>query len=169
MAATAPKFSLSLAGPKRPAATNGVKRPHAALADDDEPEEVVGRKEEVSHFGANGAVGAVKKEEKAPLVIQKLENKNWRQVAQAKRQKSGIPQSQVNQAASGTTDVVNAEKPAYGLTVTKRAPEGRSEGIDVEPSENGNEIEAPQVAALEANPDQEAIDALLGNKPKSTM
>lgn len=179
------KISLTLNGARRPppppSRTNGVKRPRAALHDeeDDGAEDGSAEAEMVSHFdkAAGGAIESSDKKRKqntAPLTIAPQANRNWRdQANQRKRQKSGLPEGHANNGADldlRMRDVeaqVERSKPQFGLnTYTKK-----EDDVDV-PAAPATEVEQTrhspvQQATDERGPrqktdDELAMDALLG-------
>ncbi|KAF2212898.1 hypothetical protein CERZMDRAFT_40542 [Cercospora zeae-maydis SCOH1-5] len=169
------KISLALGGARKaPPPASGVKRPRAALYDEEDDGSALGRTEKVSHFDskAGGAVDASsKKKEQGPLKIAPQPNRDWREKAtQRKRQKSGLPECQ-----NGNTEVLNARmreveakveasKPKFGLNTYKNGVEAEDEtmsgtGGDAEQSqENGKDVET----ARAKTDDELAMDALLG-------
>lgn len=181
------KISLSLGSsrkPQRPAPTNGVKRPHAALRDHDEDEDDGAHVQTVSHFdqSAGGAVDAVNgKPEKGPLVIQRQANKDWKEAGQRKRQRSGLPGAEQGQQNGGVQVVENGARKietGYGLNVFKNRPEEDESTVNKDTVEstatiaqdlNGDKDVQDAPAAKPKTDDELAMDALLGNKPKSDL
>lgn len=137
----------------------GTKRPYSSLLDDDGSHtHQVEAVTTISTFGLDA--NDKKKEDIRPeRVIQGLANKDWQEEAKRKRQKSGIPgQGQGQSGAAGTTDVVNKEAPAHGLTIAPRASDQEVNGDASEGTveESSAPAKPPQTA------DDEALAALLG-------
>ncbi|KAK4561066.1 DNA primase large subunit Spp2 [Recurvomyces mirabilis] len=182
------KISLALGGPKKPngkpAPTNGVKRSHAALHEDDDNDLDHGREQTVSHFdrSAGGAIDErVKAAEKGPLVIAPQANRDWRDASKRKRQRNGLPVEARNGGQSVEDAAVRekeleALKPGFGLNVTKRATSdgaGTTEGHDAPAEAEAaqqqsaeQDVEAP---AKQKTDDELAMDALLGNTTKPEL
>jgi hypothetical protein len=158
--------------------TNGTKRDHAALLDDasDDEDATHTKRQTITHFdtAVGGAINAKapKKEEKAPLVITAIANRDWREASKRQRaQKYGISAEQLDarkeQHAQGNAqgaDTVVKETDAvkYGLNVfapSSALPE------DIEEEEQQQQEEVPQQKTAE----QLAIDALTGAAPTSTL
>jgi hypothetical protein len=185
---TMTSLSFSLGGPsskssQRPSPpptkrTNGTKRDHAALLDDasDDEDATHTKRQTITHFdtAVGGAINAKapKKEEKAPLVITALANRDWREASKRQRaQKYGISAEQLDarkeQHAQGNAqgaDTVVKETDAvkYGLNVF--APSSALQE-DVVEEEQQQQEETPQQKTAE----QLAIDALTGAAPTSTL
>jgi hypothetical protein len=192
-AMSAPKISLSLgAGRKAPAPTNGVKRPRAALHEDDDEHVELGQMETVSHFdkAAGGAVDAGrKKENTGPLVIPKQTNRDWKEAAnRRKRQKSGLPegagrgQESLDERMAEVEAAVEAAKPGFGLN-TYNSKSGNTNGdavlgdadaaskamADAELSQlPPPEPDAEEQTLRKRTEDELARDALLGNTKTDT-
>lgn len=176
---SAPKISLAL-GAKRqaPAPTNGVKRPRAALQDEEDDGVELGRTEAVSHFDktAGGAIDSSRKVEvQGPLVIPRQLNRNWKEAAnQRKRQKSGLPEGAgggregLDRRVAAVEAELEAAKPKFGLNTYAKGAVGNGETA----SEAMDVAEQAQQLPPEPNPDEEplrkqtdeerALDALLG-------
>ncbi|KAK1069791.1 DNA primase large subunit Spp2 [Friedmanniomyces endolithicus] len=188
------KFSLALTGGKRIAplsSTNGIKRSHAALrADDDDDDQHSGAAHTVSHFdrAAGGAIDeADKSRDQGPLIIAAQANRDWKEAqgGRRKRQRQGLPeggsQAQSVSAQAAREAELEAAKPGFGLSVTKRKVDGDDE-VDESGQSNGHDINAetegsqqPPIelseatSALPKTDDDRALDALLGKTPKSTL
>ncbi|CZT18190.1 uncharacterized protein RCC_04030 [Ramularia collo-cygni] len=176
---SAPKISLAL-GAKRqaPSTTNGVKRPRAALQEDEDDGVEVGRTESVSHFDktAGGAIDSSRKQEtQGPLVIPRQVNRNWKEAAnQRKRQKSGLPEGAgggregLDRRVAAVEAELEAAKPKFGLNTYDKPVVGDA---DVASEAMGIAHEAQQLPP-EPTPDAEplrkqtdeerALDALMG-------
>ena len=147
----------------------GTKRPYSSLLDEDASStHQADAVTTISTFGAD--TSSKRKEDVEPeRVIQGLANKDWREEAKRKRQKSSIPgQGQGQNGSGGNTDVVNQEAPAYGLTIAPRASvqEGGDGTNLAQVDETNAATKAPQSA------DEEALAALLGaqdNKNQTTI
>lgn len=176
---SAPKISLAL-GAKRqvPAPTNGVKRPRAALQDEEDDGVEVGRTESVSHFDktAGGAIDSSrKKKDEGPLVIPRQMNRNWKEAAnQRKRQKSGLPEGAsggkegLDRRVAAVEAELEAAKPKFGLNTYAKNVVGdenaASEAMDVAEQAQQLPPEAdPDAEPLRKQTDEErALDALMG-------
>lgn len=176
---SAPKISLAL-GAKRqaPAPTNGVKRPRAALQDEEDDGVEVGRMESVSHFDktAGGAIDASRKQEvQGPLVIPRQTNRNWKEAAnQRKRQKSGLPEGAgggkegLDRRVAAVEAELEAAKPKFGLnTYAKNDVAGEDAAGDaMDVAEQAQQVPPepdPDAEPLRKQTDEErALDALMG-------
>ncbi|OCK96744.1 uncharacterized protein K441DRAFT_39499 [Cenococcum geophilum 1.58] len=175
------KFSLVLgakknAGSKKTTAPTNLKRPISAL--NDEEEDNAPKIQEVSHFDANagGAIDVNAQQDKGPLVIPRRPNRDWREESRRKRQRNtlqaGAQQARVNgSSANEEKDAVNGGGIAYGLTVVEK-----EEQQDEDPTDKGehNRASSEPAAAETTQPapktdDQLALEALLGEKPKSAL
>ncbi|SMQ52334.1 unnamed protein product [Zymoseptoria tritici ST99CH_3D7] len=189
-----PKISLSLgAGRKASAPTNGVKRPRAALHEDDDDHEELGQTETVSHFDktAGGAVDASRKQEDTgPLIIPKQTNRDWKEAAnRRKRQKSGLPegagrgQEGLDQRMAEVEAAVEAAKPGFGLnTYNSKAAETNGEAVlgDADAASKAMdavekaqqlppEPDAEDVSLRKRTEDELARDALLGHTTDTSL
>lgn len=166
------KISLALGSKKKtPAPTNGVKRNHAQLAEQDDDDEGEGREATVSHFDskAGGAVDEAKpKVDKGPLVIARQENRNWKEAAANKRRRrdGGAPHVEAEaDQANGTFNEERA-KPAYGLVVQDRRQSEDAQD-DASPPTGAQEVPPEpngEVSTAKKTADELAMDALLGKK-----
>ncbi|KAL9029888.1 MAG: hypothetical protein Q9180_006974, partial [Flavoplaca navasiana] len=154
------------------------KRPHSSLNDDSDsdPNETLHRTPQlVSTFdrSAGGAI-ALNGNEKAkePLVIQRLQNRNWREESRRKRGKNLLPAevqaqraAQANGVHSGGGEVERDEVgKASGLSFVHREDDG-----DVVMQEEIRQSQA-QDQAKPKTADEEAMEALLGGQTsKSTL
>jgi len=139
----------------------GLKRPHSLLDEDatSHHDHAAETTSTISTFGA-GVANGEKKEVKPERIIQGAPNKDWREEARRKRQRSGIPGqgNGANNVPAGG-DVVNREGPAYGLTVTSRTPASAQSTSDtpVPAVETEEQPSAPQPQSA----DDAALAALL--------
>ncbi|KAK5124064.1 hypothetical protein LTR85_002261 [Meristemomyces frigidus] len=183
MAEAGGKISLALGGAKkasRPAPTNGVKRSHAALRDDDDEEHDEGRAQTVSHFdkAAGGAIDqANRKRESGPLIIAPQANRDWKDSSKRKKQRHGLPvEAQQTAMTDEAIKELEDKKPAFGLNVTKR------DNVDWEPIINGHDVQAEAEVTQQQAPepngeasikqktdDELAMDALLGKTTKQDL
>ncbi|KAK4546066.1 hypothetical protein LTR36_002203 [Oleoguttula mirabilis] len=183
MAVPGAKISLALGGAKKlskPAPTNGVKRSHAALRDDDDDVPDEGKAQIVSHFdkSAGGAIDeANRKRETGPLVIAPQANRDWKDSSKRRKQRHGLPaEAQQNVVTEEAIKELEANKPAFGLNVTKR------DNDDGEPIINGHDVQAEAEATQQQAPepngeasvkiktdDELAMDALLGKTTKQDL
>ncbi|KAK5112940.1 hypothetical protein LTR62_003762 [Meristemomyces frigidus] len=183
------KILLALGGPKKPngkpTPTNGVKRPHTALHEDDEDHnDSNNRAHTVSHFdkSAGGAIDErAKPQDNGPLVIAPQANRDWREASQRKRQRKGLPPDARNAGRSVEDAAIrekelDALKPGFGLNVTKR--EQSTEELATDGYSGSNEAEAlyePPLNMSDTAPvipktdDELAMDALLGITTKSEL
>ncbi|THW33866.1 hypothetical protein D6D21_09828 [Aureobasidium pullulans] len=159
--------------------SNGTKRDHAALLDDasDDEDASTAKRQTITHFdtAAGGAVDskAPKKEEKKPLVISALANRDWREASKRQRaQKYGITSEQLDARkenaqgdAQGVDKVVKeTDAVKYGLNVFAPTAAVVEEDTPMEQEADQQEENAVQKTA-----DQLAIDALTGAAPTSTL
>ncbi|KAK0363167.1 DNA primase large subunit Spp2 [Friedmanniomyces endolithicus] len=188
------KFSLALTGGKKivtPSSTNGIKRSHAALrADDDEDDHRSGAAQTVSHFdrAAGGAIDeADKSKDQGPLIIAAQANRNWKEAqgGRRKRQRHGLPeggsQAQSVSAQAAREAELEAAKPGFGLSVSKRkdGDDGKAEesvvtnGHGIQAETEGSQqppMELGEETSVQPKTDDDrALDALLGRTPKSTL
>lgn len=180
------KVTLSLGGLKKapPVPTNGVKRSRDALRDDEENDEVEHRATKVSHFDskAGGAVDELnRKVEKAPLVIERQANRDWKDAAnKRKRQRHGLPvvEADKTEMNGSSTMPIRGEKEGaktYGLNAglqnggqqpkdaSAQAMDAAEQVQEVPPEPNAEASVAAKTA------DEEAMDALLGRTKKSDL
>jgi hypothetical protein len=172
-------------GPLQPSSSLG-KRPRAHILDDDESEEdeIVGKAEAVTSFGANGAENdkerkSIRRDKKvarndaAPFVIPCEANRDWKAVAQGQREGRSVDQhedSRKNTPAKEEEESVDRnEEIKWGLNLSKPGqdltPLPADTARDEEATPSGENKEEEQGEAQEIrNPDREAIDALLGKK-----
>lgn len=169
------KISLALGGAKKAAGrttTNGIKRPHASLHDDDEAHQDDGRSQTVSHFdkSAGGAIDTASREkDQGPLVIAPQANRDWKEASKRRRQHHVLPVSgkDANEAAIKEMEAV---KPSFGLNVKERR------SASEEPIGNENAHDEPDASkstngdlSTKKTDDELAMDALLGNRQKSEL
>jgi hypothetical protein len=159
--------------------SNGTKRDHTALLDDasDDEDTTPAKRQTITHFDTSigGAINAqaVKKEEKGPLVITALANRDWREASKRQRaQKYGISDAQLGarkeqhvegNAQGADTVVKETEAVKYGLNVF--APSAAVTDDVAQEEQQQEEEEVPQHKTA----DQLAIDALTGAAPVSTL
>ena len=114
---------------------------------------------------AGGAIGEINWDEpKAPLVIQRQSNRNWREESRRKRGRNLLPAEE--QAARGGKivdgdDTGSGEREMFGLTIVKRNSDAEVQTIQI------LEENPPERKAKTA--DEEALEALLDGKQKSTL
>lgn len=179
------KVTLSLGSLKKaPLPANGVKRSRDALREDEENDEVEERATKVSHFDrkAGGAVDESNwKVEKAPLVIERQANRDWKDAAnKRKRQRHELPgveagRTEMNGSANMPIREEKEGVKTFGLNAglqstaqgTKDASAQAMEAVEqtqeVPPEPN---VEASVTAKTV---DEEAMDALLGRTKKSDL
>ena len=176
------KISLSLGvkRPSKPPPTNGVKRSHASLREDEDDAHVQHEPQTVSHFDkeAGGAVDEHSKPMDEPLIIAPQKNRDWRESSKRRKQAHALGH-ELGGNTNGHAWVPEHEvKPAPGLHIPKRA-----ESEDV-PMTNGHDslgqAEKVQQQAPEADveasvqqkqktDDELAMDALLGKTQKADL
>jgi len=170
---SATKVSLSLGARKKPAATNGVKRPHAALRDHDDEAQNESRAQTVTHFDHSGAVDAKKPApEQGPMVIAPQKNRDWKE-ASARNKRARYAQVADAERAVNRGDVGLEEekekKTVFGLNVMRKddvdGPEDEAEDDSDDTPHNGI-VATPQQPRTA---DEEAMAALLGEKKQSTL
>jgi hypothetical protein len=171
--------STSRPSPPPTKRSNGTKRDHTALLDDasDDEDTTPAKRQTITHFdtAVGGAINAqaVKKEEKGPLVITALANRDWREASKRQRaQKYGISDAQLDarkeqlvegNAQGADTVVKETDAVKYGLNVF--APSAAAPEDVTQEEQQQEEEETPQHKTA----DQLAIDALTGAAPVSTL
>ena len=149
---------------------NPRKRPRSSLAEDSDSEghERTGHGPQlVSGFdhSAGGAIGENKlKEPKAPLVIQRQSNRNWREESRRKRGRNLLPVEERAARASIVVDgddTGSGERETFGLTIVKR-----NNDVEVQTIQAG---EGNQPESVAKTADEEALEALLEGKKKSNL
>lgn len=187
------KVSLSLGSRRPPPPSNGLKRSRDALYDDDESDDADNdgrqRATKVSHFDskAGGAIDeSNRKREKAPLVIARQANRDWKEAAnKRRRQKDGATQQHFDEpqkaGANGEGAAVSVvaggdDGPkSYGLNAGLQTG---GAGANAASAQAMEDIEQTQEAAPEPDveasvahktADEEAMDALLGRKKQSDL
>lgn len=172
-----------------PASSLG-KRPRSTFAshnsdsESDSEDEKRGRHEAVTAFGAEGAIKENEKKSTGPLIIERLGNRDWRGEARARmggRGKNLLPaEVQAAQEAARLEregkggekqegiDVVNSKdgEIQWGLSVRKKEnkPEAESAVENKETDTNGKAEEAGPISTKPKTADEEALEALLGNR-----
>ncbi|MCJ1319220.1 hypothetical protein MMC15_004555 [Xylographa vitiligo] len=147
---------------------NPRKRPRSSLAEDSDSEghERMGHGPQlVSGFdhSAGGAIGEINKNEpKAPLVIQRQSNRNWREESRRKRGRNLLP-AEERAAREGKVvdgdDTGSGERETFGLTVIKRNSDAEVQTILL-PDQPDRKVKTA---------DEEALEALLEGKKKSDL
>ncbi|KAM0721616.1 hypothetical protein Q7P37_002541 [Cladosporium fusiforme] len=164
-----------------PPPTNGVKRSRDALRDDEENDEVDERATKVSHFDskAGGAVDeSNRKVEKAPLVIERQANRDWKDAAnKRKRQKHGLPVVEADKTEMNGSASLPVREGAKGYGLNAGLQTGGQGGTDAS-AQAMDVVEQAQEVPPEPNAeasvaaktaDEEAMDALLGITKKSDL
>lgn len=178
-------FSLSLSssiakpGPqttsKRP---NPKKRPYSSLADadsDSENEAASNGPQLVASFdhAAGGAISVGGPEKiKAPLVIQGLKNRNWREESRRKRGKNLLPaEVQAARLGQDLTGLDTAENDAgvreFGLSFVKAEVKDKEPDVTMVDAQS-TVLGMLEVSNLPNSVDEEAIEALTGNSAKKS-
>lgn len=161
--------------PPPPSSLGKRPRAHAALgadSDSDSDDDRRGHHEAITGFGVDGAETHRKKieEVKKAYVIERQANKDWRGEVRAQRGKNLLPeearqhQQQQQQQQNGNVETEPADQDKglqWGLTIKQKTDQSPSEP-QVSVSEPPKEMSKPQTA------DEEALNALLGNKPEET-
>ena len=176
--------------PSKPSSTLGKRQRSHAFghdSDSDEDDEFGGKHEEVTAFGANGAENEDRRKDSkttnarsatAPFVIGGHKNRDWKSEAKARKTGRNIlpheAQAQVRNGSLKETEPADQDKQIkWGLTITKKqpAPESSAERTDGAKEEERHDTSdgvdgegrAPEQTE---NPDNDAMDALLGKKRK---
>ncbi|KAF2716647.1 hypothetical protein K431DRAFT_289232 [Polychaeton citri CBS 116435] len=175
------KISLGLGRAKKTAAPtkNGLKRPHAALRDDDDDGHDQTTTLSVSHFDAShGAYDEQRGPKKhVPLVIAAQANRDWKESSKRRKQRSGLPED-ANKDASSREEFIraieDAAKPTFGLNI-----KAREQGDGDVPMENGHDAHeesqpqppepSAEVSSKRKTDEELAMDALLGREQKSDL
>jgi len=169
------KFSLALGSKRAAPPPTRTKRPHSSLQDEDEEEVHGSQPQHVSHFdqSAGGAIDANEtKKDRGPLVILKQENRDWREESRRKRQRNLLPAEAQAAQANGVSTTEDGE-PAegapvkYGLHIAKKAATEEAPTADSKVT-NGQDGE-PSLPQKSKTDDELALEALLGEKPKSNL
>ena len=174
------KVSLSLGRLKKaaPAPTNGIKRPREALRDeegDNEDFEEQQRATKVSHFDskAGGALDeSNRKVEKAPLVIARQANRDWKDAAnKRKRQKSGLPGrgDEVEHEERGVVGGTTEPSKTFGLNHAAAQNDANAALKVAEQMQETPPEPSAEASAAHKTEDEEAMDALLGRTKKSEL
>lgn len=171
-------FSLSLSKAKPVSSNtkpvNPRKRPHSSLAEDDsETDDTFSKAQLVSAFdhSAGGAISLHDHDQKkGPLVIQAQKNLNWLEESHRRKGKNLLPPElqaarvrEVQRIGSVGNDDV---PPSFGLTLV-RAKERNTKGDNGLPDSSSAQNTSLRTEQLQTE-DGEAIDALLGNRGKSS-
>lgn len=177
--ASQPRISLALGGARKarlPA--NGVKRPHSALDnkdDEDGDESLVrgGSSSTVSHFDAKagGAIDQNRPKSSAPLVIAPQKNRDWKAASKRRRQHGQLDE-RTHDAAQQIAAIEEAERleksRSFGLNVTAQDKQSTNTATNEEMiSADAQTVTAAHSRSKTA--DESAMDALLGNKERSTL
>lgn len=181
------KFGASSsAKPKTPASSLG-KRPRPAFGggadsdSDDDDRRHHGKHETITGFGADGAETERKKKEaeakaaKKDYVIARQPNRDWRdeikeQQRGARRGKNLLPAEARAAAAAqngAAVDTAPADQDSgiqWGLTVKEKKPQDAADNDDDADRKPASPETKP--AAVPQSADDEAMDALLGKRPK---
>ncbi|MCJ1405647.1 hypothetical protein MMC11_008876 [Xylographa trunciseda] len=168
-------FSISLPSKVRPITSsptvaNPRKRPRSSLAEDSDSEDHDRQKhgpQLVSAFdhAAGGAIGGNDlKAPKAPLVIQRQSNRNWREESQRKGGKNLLP-AEERAAREGKVvdgdDTGSGQRETFGLTIVKRHSDAEVQTVEI--------LEGNQPERKVKTADEEALEALLEGKKKSDL
>ena len=175
-------ISISLSSKSKSQINDTVsrKRPHSSLTSpdsDSDPEDCShARPQAVSFFDhtAGGAIGinnSDKKAVKAPLVIPKQRNRNWREEGARRRGKNLLP-AEVQALMNGEVKEVRVRgedraASAYGLTFVSR--EDTEDKVDVFMVDSAASTEVTGQTKREKTADEEAMEALLEGKSKSDL
>ncbi|RYO94394.1 hypothetical protein DL763_004110 [Monosporascus cannonballus] len=183
-----PKKGLKNHSSSKPSSSLGKRqRSHAFGHDSDsaEDDELGGRHEVVTTFGTNGAENDAERSgfkttigqgAAAPFVISGHRNRDWKAEARARKGNNLLPhevQAKAENKASKEADPADQDKQIkWGLTVTKKERAEISTNSDEAPEEKHNlpELKTERDSDATKQPhgvDSEAMDALLGKKPKS--
>jgi hypothetical protein len=173
-------ISLSLSARKKPPPTNGVKRSHTALQDHDHDDETeIGQSQDVSHFDRSkgGAVDEKKfVEDKGPLIIAPQKNRDWKEASVRNKRFRYAQTADAERLQNGGEEAMVAavedKKPAYGLNLTKKTAEAEAletNGHDASKDGDTESAAAEEKPQQSQSADNEAMAALLGKGPSSTL
>ncbi|KAM0303662.1 hypothetical protein HYE67_003741 [Fusarium culmorum] len=168
--------SKKLTRPNPPSSLGKRPRPHAlggASDSEDDQDDHRGRHEKITGFGAEGAETERKakdlRTEKKDYVIARQANRDWRSEAKAQRKgKNLLPEEARAQQAGTTVETEPADQDKglkWGLTIKEKTEDDKQDADldrndEKTPIQDDNDIKpSPKRSA-----DDEAIDALLGNK-----
>lgn len=176
-------FSISLPTSKPkpttqaiPNSLNPKKRPHSSLTDSDsENDTATPAPQLVSSFdhSAGGAIGINGVEKvKAPLVIQRQKNRDWREESRRKRGKNLLPaEVQAARLDKGSTakDFVQRDDASrgFGLTFVKKGAKDGYGDIAMVDAQINTEP-PPKEPTRPRTEDEEAMEALMGNGTKKS-
>lgn len=156
---------------------SGTKRPHSLLDSDTQADSTHESTSTISSFGADLRNGT-KEEAKQERVIVGAPNKDWREEARRKRQKSGIPGQQGQQRGGVDPEMAEQEMkrragPTHGLTVMGQGQAQTQSQPDAAaplPPIANDDVSAPSAPPAPApqTADDEALAALLGTHDPST-
>lgn len=176
-------FSIALPSSKpkqllqtAPRHLNFKKRPYSSLADSDTEDEIINQEPQLVSSFDNSAGGAITingdGKPKAPLVIQGQRNRDWREEARKKRGKNLLP-AELQGVRSGqlplgklVTEKQNALQDFGLVPITTEAKDMDGDLVMPEAliARNESQIAAP----LPKTGDEEALDALLGQRSKAS-
>jgi hypothetical protein len=156
-----------------PKNSNPKKRPHSSLANSDSEDEATIREPQLVASFDHAAGGAISiggpEQTKAPLVIQGLKNRNWREESRRKRGKNLLP-AEVQAARSGhdstSSDIVGDDpRPGqFGLSFVKTTVPDNEGDVTMADSETGT----GDATNVPKTVEEEAIEALIGNAAKKS-
>lgn len=162
-------ISTKQSGAKPKAASFLGKRPRSSFAHDNDSDgdERPRNFEAVTGFGEEGAVNEKEdRKEKAPLVIARQANKDWKGEARRRAGKNLLPEEERRRRDGEQKELVveSQEEVQWGLRVRKReASDTISEAADVGAIEPMQEEKKP---FKEKTLDEQATDALMGILPE---
>lgn len=175
-------FSLTLGAPKAKSSplakkpltvSRGPKRPHSSIhGSDNEEDQDQAQPQFVSTFdhAAGGAIGAEgPREKKSPLVIARLENRDWREESARRRGQNLLPpevqvaqRAHANGGKDGQSDLGGEIPQTYGLSFVEKGSKiidstSGSTADDIKPQEGG--------APRQKTDDELALEALTSSDP----
>jgi hypothetical protein len=162
-------------GPSRNPPPRPPKRTQVAFHDDDEEDADAPRVQAVSHFDhtAGGAIDVNNvAKEKELLVIPAKHKEGWRDESRRKRQRSGMPTQEQADVSEQEENAAKTEPMKYGLTVRKKDKEPSEDTEDQNANTTQEAVGEPPTNGAETTKpteDELALQALLGDKPKSTL
>ncbi|KAJ4264865.1 hypothetical protein NW762_005108 [Fusarium torreyae] len=169
--------SKKLSRPNPPSALGKRPRSHAlgggSDSENDDEDDRRGRHEKITGFGADGAETERKakdvRTEKKDYVIARQANRDWRSEARAQRKGKNLLPEEARAQQNGTTvetEPADQDKGLkWGLTIKEKTVEEDNEDAGSNPTEDtAPKDDDPKKSPPKRTADDEAMDALLGNK-----
>lgn len=182
------RIAIKLGGPAQPASSKSKLPPPSTLGkrqrsnawgggddSDNDDEGASGKHEAITGFGAEGAENerAKAKEAKKEFVIARQGNRDWKAQARAHRGGRDLlpPEARAKRAGADIAETEPADQDKgikWGLTIMekKKADDGETDEAPADPTP-AKDTQAKHDEEPAPTADDEALDALLGRKPKA--